>query len=259
MTTEHRKLCKCGCGRSVRTEGSEYNTSCRNPCACGCGGRALYAYAPGHRPTNECPRCGKVFSPTSGDSHCHQCRRHLQDGRPGERDMDLINNRAMQKNSPDGKRWCAGCQKYRAIKFFGQSSAGPYSRCKPCYRKQQHASRVKRQYNITADAYEAIKAHQGGTCAICLVATGRSKALAIDHDHSCCPDKSSCGSCVRGLLCTRCNQMLGHGRDEPEFFLRAAEYLQNPPARELHFQQLNSGGADGVPRLRQGDEADGDG
>jgi hypothetical protein len=27
--------------------------------------------------------------------------------------------------------------------------------------------------------------------------------------------------------------MLGHGRDDPEFFIRAAWYLRDPPARQI--------------------------
>ncbi len=89
---------------------------------------------------------------------------------------------------------------------------------------------VLRVYNLGPLAYAAIQQAQGGTCAICWRATGRTKRLAVDHDHRCCPGRTSCGSCIRGLLCGPCNRMLGHVRDNPHALRRAADYLENPPA-----------------------------
>lgn len=81
-------------------------------------------------------------------------------------------------------------------------------------------------YNITAEQYEAIKTAQGGVCAICQRANGRTKALAVDHNHE-------TGE-VRGVLCGPCNRgVLGHLRDSPDAMERAAEYLRNPPARQI--------------------------
>ncbi|AXC33618.1 endonuclease VII [Mycobacterium phage Michley] len=77
-------------------------------------------------------------------------------------------------------------------------------------------------YDVDLDEYEAIKEAQGGKCAICQRATGAYKALAVDHDHRTGYD--------RGLLCSTCNKMLGHARDEIAFFERAIDYLENPPA-----------------------------
>lgn len=203
-------------------------------CKCGCGQAVKYAYAPEHRPQAECLRCGKTFSPLSGQGPlCSVCRNDVKNGGPIERDGKLITSRAMQKAAPDGRRWCSGCSQYRLLKFFGKDASRYYSRCKPCHRKQLRASGVARKYSLSAADYAAIKSVQGGRCAICQIATGASKALAVDHDHKCCPSGQSCGKCVRGLLCSTCNQMLGFSRDNPALFERAIEYLANPPAHAI--------------------------
>ena len=31
----------------------------------------------------------------------------------------------------------------------------------------------------------------------------------VDHAHTCCPGKESCGDCIRGIVCFRCNTGLG--------------------------------------------------
>ncbi|MBB3752441.1 hypothetical protein FHT44_004953 [Mycolicibacterium sp. BK634] len=78
-------------------------------------------------------------------------------------------------------------------------------------------------YGITAEEYWLIYEEQDGRCAICRRATGASKMLSVDHDHK--------SGVVRGLLCLGCNRnVLGHARDEIEFFERAIEYLNAPPA-----------------------------
>jgi hypothetical protein len=104
---------------------------------------------------------------------------------------------------------------------------------KKAARVRQQATRRVRVYGLTAEQYDAIKKAQGGKCAICQVATGASKALAVDHDHACCPGQVSCGRCVRGLLCSICNRLLGHSRDNQAMFFRAIAYLNHPPAKRV--------------------------
>ena len=105
-------------------------------------------------------------------------------------------------------------------------------RAKKSERKQTaRARRWESVYSITAEQYEILYQFQGGRCAICRKGRGLSKALAVDHDHSCCDGPTSCGSCVRMLLCTTCNQFLGHIGDSVEAAQRMVDNLIDPPAR----------------------------
>lgn len=72
---------------------------------------------------------------------------------------------------------------------------------------------------------------QDGLCAVCgqpettvHYRTGKVQRLAVDHDHYCCPGKKSCGRCIRGLLCERCNTR--RLEDDPELFRAYADYLE---------------------------------
>ena len=86
---------------------------------------------------------------------------------------------------------------------------------------------VERQYGVSAERYEAVYRAQGGRCFICR-RKARSRQLAMDHDHACCPGPVSCGKCFRGLLCSPCNRFLGHIRDDPMALQRGIEHLLYP-------------------------------
>lgn len=84
-----------------------------------------------------------------------------------------------------------------------------------------------RPYGLTVEQYQHLLADQDGRCAICRSSEpGGRGGWNIDHDHSCCPDKSSCGECIRGLLCWSCNLMLGNASDDPIRLRAAAEYVE---------------------------------
>lgn len=84
---------------------------------------------------------------------------------------------------------------------------------------------LNRKYNIGKIEYDAMLEKQNGVCAICCEAevfvnkkTGRFQEFSVDHDHT--------TGAVRGLLCMRCNRMLGYGRDDRNILSRAIAYLK---------------------------------
>ncbi len=91
---------------------------------------------------------------------------------------------------------------------------------------------MEARYSIPPAEYRELWLRQRGLCAICQ----RFKANSVDHDHACCDGPYSCGKCVRGLLCRTCNTILGRWRDDQETFLRAAEYLAQPPAKRFQLE-----------------------
>ncbi|MFI5607768.1 endonuclease domain-containing protein [Amycolatopsis sp. NPDC051903] len=83
-----------------------------------------------------------------------------------------------------------------------------------------------KKWGLTDEAYTALMRRQGFSCGICGGVFERGQKLpAVDHDHACCSHQGSCGLCVRGLLCTRCNIGLGYFRDNVQSLEAAVRYL----------------------------------
>ena len=115
----------------------------------------------------------------------------------------------------------------------GRPAPHPGPRCSTHHRARKRATsegawekRILETYGITAEEYYKIHEAQGGRCYICQRANGSVRRLAVDHDHD--------TGLVRGLLCKPCNRnVLGHARDDIEYFERAIAYLQTPPAQQV--------------------------
>lgn len=97
--------------------------------------------------------------------------------------------------------------------------------------RERNADRVKNHkrlinYNITPEIFHTLLHIQDYRCCICLVEFTDKLVPHVDHDHACCQGIKSCGMCIRGLLCARCNRILGAAGDSEEVFRNALIYLQ---------------------------------
>lgn len=89
---------------------------------------------------------------------------------------------------------------------------------------QGRRKRLRQLFNLNPREYVALLEEQGYRCAICLRKPADS--LHVDHRHA-------EPRIVRGLLCARCNTLLGSARDQGSVLLAAARYLEAPVAQAL--------------------------
>lgn len=85
-------------------------------------------------------------------------------------------------------------------------------------RRRERCRRFRRIYGISLEDYEEMSEKQNHLCLICQKPE-EGKRLAVDHCHN--------TKIVRGLLCAKCNQGIGHFDDDIDLMLRAIEYVRS--------------------------------
>jgi Recombination endonuclease VII len=166
---------------------------------------------------------------------------------------------------PDHKQ-CRVCRELKPVSDFCLKRHGRHGLdgcCKPCHRQQTAAWRAQnpelvKRYNDRTNARvrgefvqtkEAIAAFQANRCAICGTQAPGNGGWHLDHDGTCQkhPNGRLSGSrhsardavvarcsCVRGVLCARCNHALGWLESTDGLLLPGPaieRYLANPPAQ----------------------------
>lgn len=74
---------------------------------------------------------------------------------------------------------------------------------------------------------------QGNACAACRTPFGGKIRPEVDHDHTCCPTVKTCGRCIRGLLCHKCNTMAGGIEYNLQYLDEVLNYLA------FHLNRMN--------------------
>ena len=119
---------------------------------------------------------------------------------------------------------CKDCRKIRLAKNH---------QANPGIRKRIYQKHCLKKYGLTPESYDKLFEIQGGVCAICGEAETLSqsykgnpyglKRLAVDHNHR--------NGKVRGLLCSRCNLVLGRVEENPDVLRKMISYIAQYGAR----------------------------
>ena len=122
---------------------------------------------------------------------------------------------------------CKKCLQHKTFDKFHKRGIGYQAWCKECHNEYQRLTRKRREtpqvkaaqnykyrYGLTVEEVKEMVNSQNGKCALC------DKNLikyVVDHCHI--------TNKVRGILCPRCNVIIG-GLDDASFRLKAIKYLE---------------------------------
>lgn len=83
--------------------------------------------------------------------------------------------------------------------------------------KARRKYRLRREFNITVKQYEEMRTAQRGCCAICGGVNKNKRRLCVDHNHK--------TGVIRGLLCNKCNTLIGCADDSIAVLEATVDYL----------------------------------
>lgn len=150
------------------------------------------------------------------------CHGHYRQALRGEAMRPLGPKSLAPVDAVTGTKVCATCEQAKPFSNFrktNQNASGLSRHCIECLNVRSKAS----VYGLPVDVIARLM--DQAECSACGVElTAESRRL--DHDHSCCPGRRSCGKCFRGVLCAGCNLALGHAGDSVERLEKLAAYLR---------------------------------
>ena len=131
---------------------------------------------------------------------------------------------------PDGRRACKICRN-RVAMAWDKNHPERSREIKARFRNSVKGKRAQVEghrrytYKMTQEQYEERLDRQDHRCSACRRIFTEKNYPCVDHDHGCCPEKKSCGACLRDILCFHCNTALGHLDDDPLILNALVEYL----------------------------------
>ncbi len=123
--------------------------------------------------------------------------------------------------------WCKSCQ--RIYMRYWQETTSQEARTNETLRRlrldrherklaAKRRSRIQHVYGITPEQYDKILEAQNYLCALCGCELTSEVVPSVDHCHKI--------NEMRGIICRKCNLMLGLAEDNPKTLIMGARYLQ---------------------------------
>ena len=120
-------------------------------------------------------------------------------------------------------RYCKECSAAKVKRIYQIKHRDP-----TFYRRIDWPSKLKRLYGLTVEDYNKLLVKQGGGCVLCgetdpscgsrhYIKNNRT-AFDVDHNHK--------TGKIRGLLCTRCNRLVGLANDKIQTAKNLVKYLR---------------------------------
>lgn len=111
--------------------------------------------------------------------------------------MDNLCRKCKQPKTGKHKSYCRTCMREWVAAWRAKN------------RERQRNNDRMRLYHLSPERFKQHLVNQHLACALCKRPFSDERTPYVDHDHSCCPGQSSCGRCIRGILCNDCNVLLG--------------------------------------------------
>ena len=219
-------LCACGCGQDAGIWGRHY-----------VGGKNMEGqpkeFLGKHSMRKKTCIRGHLLLPENRypSGPCKLCGRVRDEERRTEVIARIVTN---QKKNPE--------KHAKEVRDWAKSQAGRIS---------VRATKAKQLYGLSPEQYDDILLGQEGKCEVCRVEmtaeSHKKTSVAVDHDHACCPGNKSCGKCIRGMLCSMCNFMLGFANDNVETLANAIQYLNKFKENQCQTQEKPTSYAQNQP------------
>jgi len=103
-------------------------------------------------------------------------------------------------------------------RFYARHADEVKAARKATYETVKWPNHLKAKYGMTVEQYQAMLEAQGGVCAITGLPPDDGEKLQVDHCHA--------ANKVRGLIRKEINKALGAFQDNPEWLVKAADYVR---------------------------------